>query len=1537
VNSKLEVAFFNQNKIHFFNSDDDYKRDNLLTNITTGNGVQEAITYIPLDSKYMNTYNSIYNSSAGTANYPNLDVVIDPNLFLVSKVEKRSKDVYKKRFFTYYGLVSNLEGLGSMGFRSVSQTDWHDDSTTIFSGVTINDIDLRGANTGSFTVPYLYYAYGSSIPADFISKSITTYNSAVDALQSNKVFKLKVTNAQKFNNLDGTSSESTNINYDIYNNVTSSTNYLKENGSIVHTNISTINYEAAKTAPYVVGRVASKEQSLSVSGSLMTNKETYTYTNELLTKIEKKGNGSNVISEENSYDSFGNVIQKKLTASDPAIPRITSYVYDSSGRFLKSSTDVENLTTLYEYNFDGTLKSETSPYGLTTSYTYDSWLKKLTAKNDNLNKAKTYVYARNAEKTIITTTADVSDGSVSEETFDDLGRKIKSGGKDLNGNFSYTSFLYDIYDRNYKESEPYFGSGPSQWNETKFDIYSRPTENISFNSRVTTSEYLGLTSKFTEGQKTKEAVKNAMGNIVSMTETTGGTITYKYYANGNLKQTDYNGVKIDIEQDQWGRRSKLTDPTAGVFIYSNNDYGELKSEEYQTKGVFTTFTRDDKGKILKKTVVGAGTDNESVYDYDSNTKLLKTITFTDNTEPVGTNKIITTYTYDNIFKRIISVVENKIGVSEFSTTYTYDGLGRIDTEIKQAKLGSKIGTVQTKNEYKNGDLYRILDINNKVLWQTNTLNAKGQIVESILGNGIKLTNIYDSYGYLSKKQYDKTTAPAGNILTLNTNFDYNLDKLDSRVNNSFGYSENFKYDELARLTEFTNANGVQEIQNYESSGKIKDNNLGTYNYSVTTNPNQNTSITVTPEATGFYSNREGIYNDSMESRSGWSLGAYNPQCISFDNTKSHTGKNSLKINTATSGVSVSYVQSDVSIPIDNVIDTQYTFSGWVYTDNPTAQLTLFQYNANETAYYSFVNSASTTTLNTWVPIEMTVLVPATVKSLRLRLDVVGSGNVWFDDVKIRKTSNVSTTDRELNVSYNAFQSPVLIDEAGIDKISFTYGDDNQRSTMYYGGLQINKLQRPYYKHYSADGSMEIKENRVTGASEFITYIGGDAYSSPIAAKSDGINPAKYLYLHRDYQGSILVITDENAAIVEKRLFDAWGGIVKVQDGAGNTLSALSILDRGYTGHEHLQSVGLVNMNARLYDPMLHRFLQVDNYIQDPTNTQNYNQYGYVLNNPLMYTDFSGNTCDCPGGGGPGIDGGGGTGISTDLGEFFHDTGIGDWARENLNFNNWSEGFKSGGNFLSNNFKSVGNFLSNNLKSLFGHKSQGPPPNMSGYVNVNMNAGSQLANSPYGSIPSLGIKNFGTIQTPTQHKLLGINMTALSEGNFFQQVIYGVANSLSVPVQYMMGRGVGDNTMRNLDGSGTTTDEATLSFGTLPLWFVGGGEVGGAGKSLEGGLKGLGNLLKGGRTFAEYRTAYWAGKAKPILEPVINRETGQIWKQYMELHHRFIPQRWDWAPNWLKNNKWNLQELSSLEHAMNDPYRARFAPKWVKDMFNLISK
>jgi hypothetical protein len=49
------------------------------------------------------------------------------------------------------------------------------------------------------------------------------------------------------------------------------------------------------------------------------------------------------------------------------------------------------------------------------------------------------------------------------------------------------------------------------------------------------------------------------------------------------------------------------------------------------------------------------------------------------------------------------------------------------------------------------------------------------------------------------------------------------------------------------------------------------------------------------------------------------------------------------------------------------------------------------------------------------------------------------------------------------------------------------------------------------------------------------------------------------------------------------------------------------------------------MNARVYDNVIGRFLSADTIIQAPDDSQSYNRYSYVRNNPLMYTDPSGHS------------------------------------------------------------------------------------------------------------------------------------------------------------------------------------------------------------------------------------------------------------------------------------------------------------------------
>lgn len=67
--------------------------------------------------------------------------------------------------------------------------------------------------------------------------------------------------------------------------------------------------------------------------------------------------------------------------------------------------------------------------------------------------------------------------------------------------------------------------------------------------------------------------------------------------------------------------------------------------------------------------------------------------------------------------------------------------------------------------------------------------------------------------------------------------------------------------------------------------------------------------------------------------------------------------------------------------------------------------------------------------------------------------------------------------------------------------------------------------------------------------------------------------------------------------------------------------------RGFTDHEHFDSVGLINMNGRVYDPELGRFMSADPFVQAPYNSQSYNRYSYVFNNPLSYTDPTGYISD----------------------------------------------------------------------------------------------------------------------------------------------------------------------------------------------------------------------------------------------------------------------------------------------------------------------
>ncbi len=207
------------------------------------------------------------------------------------------------------------------------------------------------------------------------------------------------------------------------------------------------------------------------------------------------------------------------------------------------------------------------------------------------------------------------------------------------------------------------------------------------------------------------------------------------------------------------------------------------------------------------------------------------------------------------------------------------------------------------------------------------------------------------------------------------------------------------------------------------------------------------------------------------------------------------------------------------------------------------------------------------------------------------------------------------SDTQRVITWTSYNKPMVINKLGENMTLIQYGPNRARyykydsdvvrqkysTTTYIGGLfeTVESNQQTKYKHYIKAGGATIA-----------TYtVATDA-------------PPKLEYMQRDYQGSVVAVSDETGNVKAQLDFDAFGSR-KAVAGASAVDPIIEDMQRGYTGHEHLDGVGLIHMNGRVYNPEIGRFLSADPFVQAPTNLQSYNRYSYVLNNPMSYTDPSG--------------------------------------------------------------------------------------------------------------------------------------------------------------------------------------------------------------------------------------------------------------------------------------------------------------------------
>ena len=221
--------------------------------------------------------------------------------------------------------------------------------------------------------------------------------------------------------------------------------------------------------------------------------------------------------------------------------------------------------------------------------------------------------------------------------------------------------------------------------------------------------------------------------------------------------------------------------------------------------------------------------------------------------------------------------------------------------------------------------------------------------------------------------------------------------------------------------------------------------------------------------------------------------------------------------------------------------------------------------------------------------------------------------------QIEPINNNVISSNQCAVTYNFFNQPTQITE-GNNQIDIFYGANQQRNKTVIAG-DDNCTRYHINKYYE----VEQRIHRPIPPPQNYHYIYGD--NGIVALHIDKVYPLNHstedsiYYIHTDHLGSYCAITNADKQVVLRNHFDPWGNFI-VRDYTPY-FHENPLTYRGFTGHEHYPEFKIINMNGRLYDPVIGRLFSPDKYVANSTFTQDFNRYSYARNNPLMYTDPSG--------------------------------------------------------------------------------------------------------------------------------------------------------------------------------------------------------------------------------------------------------------------------------------------------------------------------
>ena len=801
-----------------FTSAKDHRTDTRLNNIRTY-GNQYSIRYDKVLKYATDEFSATTHTPKNNLVYPYANINTSTNFTIVGQIEHSTFGVSRKRNFRYEGAMSHHTGLGFLGFQTLHQSNWWGDEVTRLWTSSKHSATKRGAVTQRWTANNL-----AASPTNPISETSYTYDTN---LRGNKVFVNVPTAMVVDDRLHGTTTTS-NYTYDSYYNPTRT---VTNNGAKrVQEDFTYFNNPGANSSAFHIGRIRTSENRSTLNGHTFYSRVEYTYNGNLVKDRKTRGSGTATITESFTYDAWGNPKSTILKGSGMQ-DRSSSYTYTSDGRFLRTETDVDGLVTSYVYDAkNGNLTSYTDPYNNRTQYSYDAW-NRVTTETDYLGNTTTTSYNNLGPHSLFETMVRYAGGGREREITNALGLVIYNGSLGLSNREWGNRYFYDDAGRNVGVTEPFRYTGSLSVSNLlrdrkDYDEYGRVIESREYTGRTVTITHNGLETTAYDGQRTVTRVLDADGNIKEHTDN-GGTITYRYFGNGSLRETNFGGQKTTVTIDGWGRKTKLVDPSAGVYEYQYNLFGETLLEK--TPNGESTYKYDPTGKLERKTIKGMHTNLEMDFVYNSD-QLLQNIMGQD-----LENNGFYNYTYGYDGRRRLNRMVEDNNAANFKTDYTYDSFGRISKETYTSRLKSNStqAIVRVRNAYDadSGILKEILnDANSQSLWKLKAHDARFQATDIDYGNGFEGEYEYDEYGFPKEITESKGS---GNSTThaLRLSYEFNASRrtLNKRTNTNMGWQENFGHDALDRLTNISGS--VSRSQAYNSNGTIKTNSLiGGYDY-----------------------------------------------------------------------------------------------------------------------------------------------------------------------------------------------------------------------------------------------------------------------------------------------------------------------------------------------------------------------------------------------------------------------------------------------------------------------------------------------------------------------------------------------------------------------------------------------------------------------------------------------------------------------------------------------------------------------------------